>query len=265
MWKPKGNLRFPTRFQVVSIVETSSNTGLQVWVCFYESTTTNGIEKRELLEKDRSLFKELKNKLNELEKRLESRTCNGDHFDKLGVTYTRWGRTKCPKKDTEFVYSGQLGGSHHAHKGAAANYLCMPEKPEWDKFSDKGGSYRAYVYGAEYEIFDDSIDIDKKYYNHDVPCAVCRTMRSSSVLMIPGKTNCTKSWKKEYSGYLMANYHGHPAASEYICVDKEAEWIPGSSSNKDQTVLYPVEAKCGSLKCLPYVEGRELACVVCSK
>ncbi|KAK3107065.1 hypothetical protein FSP39_006205 [Pinctada imbricata] len=29
MWKPKGNLRFPTRFQVVSIVETSSYTGLQ--------------------------------------------------------------------------------------------------------------------------------------------------------------------------------------------------------------------------------------------
>lgn len=52
-------------------------------------------------------------------------------------------------------------------------------------------------------------------------------------------------------------------------------WLPWSYSNPDALhgghlnhngyLLYPVEARCGSLKCPPYTEGRELVCAVCSK
>ncbi|KAK3107805.1 hypothetical protein FSP39_022618 [Pinctada imbricata] len=103
----------------------------------------------------------------------------------IGSTYTRWGRTTCPKNNAELVYSG--------------------------------------------------------------------------------KTNCEKSWTKQYSGYLMSGYHGHVAASQYVCVDKDAETLPGTSSNNEGKLLYSVEARCRPLPCPPYVEGRELACVVCSK
>ena len=63
----------------------------------------------------------------------------------------------------------------------------------------------------------------------------------------------------------MSGGYGNYAASEYICVDKAAEKIPGSQANTDGTLLYPVEAVCGALPCPPYTNGRELTCVVCTK
>ncbi|KAK3099862.1 hypothetical protein FSP39_010861, partial [Pinctada imbricata] len=182
-----------------------------------------------------------------------------------GITYTRWGRTKCPGRNTELVYSGYVGGSYWTHKGAAVDYLCMPKNPDWNyEYTNGTSGYKGYVFGAEYETYN-YIGIGKSDHNYDVPCAVCRTVGSTSVLAVPGKTKCEKSWTKQYSGYLMSGYHGHEAASQYICLDKDAETLPGTSANKDGKLLYLVEARCGSLKCPPYYEGRELACVVCTK
>ncbi|KAK3100184.1 hypothetical protein FSP39_015894 [Pinctada imbricata] len=184
----------------------------------------------------------------------------------IGFTYTRWGRTKCPKNNTELVYSGYVGGSLYSHKGGAVDYLCLPKNPDRNYEYVKGVSgTKGYVYGAEYEINENHIGISRSHHDYDVPCAVCRTVGSTSVLMIPGKTKCEKSWTKQYSGYLMSGYHIHEAASQYICVDKDAENVPGSSVNKNGKLLFPVEAQCGSLKCPPYSTGQELACVVCSK
>ncbi|KAK3100542.1 hypothetical protein FSP39_021566, partial [Pinctada imbricata] len=165
-----------------------------------------------------------------------------------------------------YLITGYVGGSHYTHKGAAVDYLCMPENPDRNyHYKDGASGHKGYVYGAEYEINEDDIGIGRSMHESDVPCAVCRTVGSTSVLMIPGKTKCKQYWTKQYSGYLMAGYYGHVAASQYICVDKDAEKIPGSSANKGGKLLYPVEARCGSLKCPPYKDGQELACVVCSK
>ena len=49
-----------------------------------------------------------------------------------GVTYTRWGKTTCPSvPGTELVYAGRAGGSWVRAQGGGANYLCMPEDPEY--------------------------------------------------------------------------------------------------------------------------------------
>ncbi|KAK3100042.1 hypothetical protein FSP39_013797 [Pinctada imbricata] len=159
-----------------------------------------------------------------------------------------------------------MGGSYFQHEGAAVDYLCMPENPDFNyKYKDGVSTYRGYVFGAEYESQDNDVDIDQTYLDKDVPCAVCRIIGSTSILMIPGKTKCENSWSEQYSGYLMSGRYLHKAASQYICVDKDAEVIPGSSTPTDGVLVYPVEVRCGSLKCPPYSEGRELACVVCSK
>ena len=63
----------------------------------------------------------------------------------------------------------------------------------------------------------------------------------------------------------MAGYYNHVAGSMYTCVDGNPDTLQGGHANKDGKMFYPVEARCGSLKCPPYVEGRELVCVVCSK
>ena len=60
-------------------------------------------------------------------------------------------------------------------------------------------------------------------------------------------------------------YHGHTAATKYTCVDHHPDTLHGGQVSKDGRLFYMVEAKCGSLNCPPYVEGRELVCVVCSK
>ena len=47
-----------------------------------------------------------------------------------GVVYTRWGNSSCPTSSVE-VYSGVTAGSYYIHSGGGANYLCMPNDPEY--------------------------------------------------------------------------------------------------------------------------------------
>ena len=48
------------------------------------------------------------------------------------VVYTRWGNTSCPSTEgTSLVYSGITAGSYYNHDGGGANYLCMPEDPDY--------------------------------------------------------------------------------------------------------------------------------------
>ena len=63
----------------------------------------------------------------------------------------------------------------------------------------------------------------------------------------------------------MTEYYAHRSSQDFICVDEDPEYVPGSGANKDGALLYPVQGRCGSLPCGPYVGGRELTCAVCTK
>ena len=68
-----------------------------------------------------------------------------------GVVYTRWGKSSCPSvTGTELVYAGRAGGSWFRHTGGGANYLCMPNDPEYLLYAPGVQDYSP-VYGAEYE------------------------------------------------------------------------------------------------------------------
>ena len=167
------------------------------------------------------------------------------------------------------MYRGYAGGSDHAHKGGAASMLCLPEDPDWDngKFSDKLDPDVGFVYGAEYQDGQGRNDrlFGESHHDNDVPCVVCEVKKRLTVIIIPGKSKCAAGWTFEYSGFLMAGKHAHPAATNYYCVDKDPENVPSGRADKNGYLLYFVEARCGSLKCPPFVNGRELQCVVCSK
>ncbi|XP_062576176.1 uncharacterized protein LOC134238063 [Saccostrea cucullata] len=179
------------------------------------------------------------------------------------IIYTRWGKNSCPCNAT-LVYSGYAGGSNHLHSGAAVELLCLPKDPEWGIYTDGYNGAKAFVYGTEYET-NYNPDHLSSFQNHDVPCAVCLVPNRSVVQMFPARKTCYKGWNLEYRGYLMAGYYGHPAATKYTCVDESPDTVPGGQANKDGYLLYYVESVCGSLKCPPYVKGRELVCAVCSK
>ncbi|KAK3591939.1 hypothetical protein CHS0354_031441 [Potamilus streckersoni] len=163
---------------------------------------------------------------------------------------------------------GYMAGSEYTQTGDGTNHLCLPDDPTWGAFQDgfHNPEYRAHAYGAEYEIgvHGDYSPFSQALLNHDAPCAVCRTTRSSSI-MIPGRTNCYSGWILEYSGYLVSTWSDAAAPAEYVCLDGDAESMIHDNIDTNGHVLYLVDVVCGTLPCPPYVDGRELACVVCSK
>jgi len=181
---------------------------------------------------------------------------------KSGVKYVRWGRTTCPS-GAEVVYKGLIGGEHYTHPGGGVNYLCLPYDPKYDKYND-GGQNSGFMYGTEYEISGFN-PFTKNLNEHDAPCAVCFVKSRGSMLMMPARNDCPSGWTEEYHGYLMTGYYNHNKGYEFVCVDEDAEYVPGSQANKNGALLYFVEGKCGSLPCHPYVNGRELTCAVCTK
>ena len=118
------------------------------------------------------------------------------------------------------------------------------------------------MYGAEYdsENFFKSNSMDE-----DVPCALCRSLHTSSSIMIPGKNVCHDGWKQEYHGYLSAADYRQTAQSSFACIDINPEYIFGGVENHQGKLFNSVIAKCGSLKCPPYINNYPLTCVVCSK
>ena len=155
------------------------------------------------------------------------------------------------------VYSGITVGEWYSHTGGGANLLCLPnEQPEY--LSSTFKSNYAYLYGTEYEFPIMSTD-------QNVPCAVCYTSTKSVQIMIPAKTTCPDTWTTEYIGYLMTQYYNHKNNREYVCVDKEADAIPGSGANTDGAVVYHVVSTCNGIPCPPYVTNQYITCVVCTK
>ncbi|KAK7484047.1 hypothetical protein BaRGS_00024659, partial [Batillaria attramentaria] len=69
----------------------------------------------------------------------------------------------------------------------------------------------------------------------------------------------------QYRGFLIAGNVDDKASSEFLCMDASPEDRPGSSSIFDHAAICIVLAKCGSLPCPPYVDGKTVTCAVCSK
>ncbi|KAH3807571.1 hypothetical protein DPMN_135916 [Dreissena polymorpha] len=83
--------------------------------------------------------------------------------------------------------------------------------------------------------------------------------------MIPGRKSCYPGWTMEYWGYLVSGLSENKSPSNYACLDAQPEWEVGDASGQGSKDIYLVEATCGTLKCPPNVQNREITCVVCSK
>ena len=179
------------------------------------------------------------------------------------VVYTRWGSSSCPNTTgTSLVYSGRTAGSWWASSGGGANYLCLPDDPDYSKYNP-GVQGDNPVYGTEYQTQNGETALPG-VLDHNAPCAVCHTRREV-VLMVPAKTECPQSWRVEYTGYLMSatiKYSTH--RTMYECVDKDPDTVPGTAVDAHGAVFYHVEATCNGLLCGPYDPQKELTCAVCT-
>ncbi|CAG2246629.1 unnamed protein product [Mytilus edulis] len=120
------------------------------------------------------------------------------------------------------------GGGYYGETGSAAEYVCLPPDPNYEKTSGPDGG---------------------------------STVQATSVIMIPGKNTCYSGWKEEYHGYLASGDHTHNVASAYVCVDINPEYIIGGVDRHYGKLFYPVLTRCGSLKCPPYINNYPLTCV----
>ena len=55
--------------------------------------------------------------------------------------------------------------------------------------------------------------------------AVCFVKSRGSMLMIPAQNDCPSGWTEEYYGYLMTAYYYHATQEDYVCVDKDQEYV----------------------------------------
>ena len=177
-----------------------------------------------------------------------------------GLVYTRWGRTICPTtSETTLVYSGRAGGSHWTQSGGGANYLCLPDDPEYPSTQPPlSVTHHATVYGAEYEAIAGLQD-------QNTPCAVCHVATRSSYLMIPAKFSCPSSWIREYHGHLVSEHYSHQNNRAFECLDANPEKVPNSEADQNGALFYYSKAQCVGLQCGPYNTTSPLTCAVCTK
>ena len=184
-----------------------------------------------------------------------------------GVVYTRWGRTTCPSTSgTQLLYAGRAAGSFYDQSGGGANYLCLPEQPQYSTYTAGSQGGRAYLYGAEYQTGNGYANSPlRSFHDHNVPCAVCYTSTRETVVMIPARLTCPSSWTREYYGYLMAERYSHNR-STFECVDRYPQSVPGSIANTNGALFYHTEVGCShGIPCPPYDTQKKLTCVVCTK
>ena len=158
---------------------------------------------------------------------------------------------------------GYTSGGHYIY-GSGASLVCLPETPSWNKYHDQTDINRGYIYGAELDHETGAGNVFGNQNSLDMPCAVCMTPHSVTH-MFPGRNGCLHGWVEQYTGYLVSGMHGRSVDLEYYCLDAHPETVLHGDVDHNQCVLYAVEAHCGALPCPPYVEGREIACMVCSK
>ena len=150
-------------------------------------------------------------------------------------------------------------GNNYATSGGGTEYLCLPQNVTWGEHGHSD-SQNGQLYSVEYEL---NVGVNlKRVYNTNAPCCLCKTNFATTV-MIPGRVTCYPGWSLQYMGYLGAGQR-HETATNYVCVDSNPESLPGSGGNDDEAIVHNVEIQCGALPCPPYVNNRQLACVVCS-
>ena len=182
-----------------------------------------------------------------------------------GVTYVRWSNSSCPDVDgTSLVYEGRAASGFYRHNGGASDFVCLTSQGKYHPASTTTNTGWAYMYGTEFEIATNQA-LTRGRHEQNVPCAVCYATRSAQI-MIPGTYECPSGWTTEYFGWLMTGHFNYHGASTFVCVDFNAEVVPGEAANDDGALLDHVQVSCQhGMQCPPYDQRREVSCVVCTK
>ena len=116
-------------------------------------------------------------------------------------------------------------GSQYNHEGAAVDPLCIPTTLS-QQYLETDSGYQGHIqlHGAGYSLSGPLAHSSSRY----APCALCQVNGHTNKIMIPSHYECPSGWRREYYGYLMAGRHSHKAATQFTCIDKSLEQVPGT-------------------------------------
>ena len=186
-----------------------------------------------------------------------------------------------------FYRIGRVATLHsHTNPAVGSEYMCVPDSFEYtDTRHMTSGLYLSPVrFGTNMSVFrpfnEENCnqypskcklfrEIDPSYFRElemfQVPCAVCRREKRSATLVTPGRNTCYPLWSKMYHGVLMTK-QGGIARSEHICVDYDADGIPGTNTtDTNGPFIQFVAYKCNKSYCPQNTDiPKALTCAVCT-
>ena len=64
----------------------------------------------------------------------------------------------------------------------------------------------------------------------------------------------------------MSERYSSKGRTMYVCVDKDAQALPGLGADNNAALMYHTSGDCNyGIPCPPYENVKDLACVVCTK
>ena len=176
--------------------------------------------------------------------------------DTSGAVYTRWGNSSCPNSAAQ-LYTGYMAASPTA--GGGATHLCLNSRLGLDSYNFQSNN-NPKLNRVEFSN-NGALGMMASLEHLDVVCSVCQAPGRSWGLTVAGRFDCPAGFAADYNGYLMAEL-STAERTNYICVDGDAQGVPGSTTNHNSATLFPTETA-DSLSS-NYVNGREVTCAQCS-
>ena len=98
------------------------------------------------------------------------------------MVFTRWVHTTSHStNDTEVLYKGKAAGSSWDQTGDGANYICLPDEPQFLSYTPGIYHDHSYIYGAKHQTNGGPLS---PLHDHNVPCVVCYVSTRVSYLMM---------------------------------------------------------------------------------
>ena len=158
---------------------------------------------------------------------------NTDH--KLVVRCTPGGGGQCVLREPPWSMQAERQGPSTTRKEG----LVTPSACQKHLSTDTTANYVAILRGVEYETWGTSSTPFRNLLEAEMPCTVCHTDTKLSVLTVPAQYTCPNGWSMEYNGYLMTEEESSDRQRKNtLCVDKDAEAVPGSQADNDPALVY---------------------------
>ena len=145
---------------------------------------------------------------------------------------------------------GRAAGAHFTHSGTAANYICLPDNPEYYN-STKKAIYAALVYGSEYETWGSPIANLGNYKvgfptnTEEQQIENAKEQQSTNngvVYTCWGSTECHKTATLVYFGRAAGAHYTHPGtAANYICLPHNPEYYGSTKKATYAAYVYGSE------------------------